>query len=87
MHEVIVPKLIAWFHKGKALGLYSGEVYEGVRLVLGDYKKSEKAYEMIQKETLNPTALFGAEMELPEKTIYRINNDAFFDLNSYLELE
>lgn len=87
MHEVIVPKLIAWFHEGKELGLYSGEVYEGVRLVLGDYKKSEKAYEMIQKETLNPTALFGAEMELPEKTIYRINKDAFFDLNSYLELE
>ena len=87
MYEIIVPKLVSWFYEGKELGFYHGDAYEGVRLVLGDYKKSEKTYEMIQKETLEPTALFGVEMEMPEKTIYKINRAAFFELNSYLELE
>lgn len=87
MYEVIVPKLLTWFTEWEDSTLYHGSPYEGLRLVFGDYKKSNKSYEMITKEMLNPTVIFGMEMEMQEKVVYKINRTAFYELNSYLELE
>lgn len=87
MYERILPMMLTWFQNAKEQGLYNDDPYEGVRLVFGDYKKSDKAYEFITKSTLNPASIFGVEMEMAEKTIYAVNKSAFFELNSYLELE
>lgn len=87
MHEIILPMLLGWFYDASEQDIYHEDPYEGVRLIFGDYKKSDKAYEMITKITLNPTFIFGSEMGFEEKTVYKANKDAFYKLDSYLELE
>ncbi|MBE5956577.1 MAG: hypothetical protein E7253_08995 [Lachnospiraceae bacterium] len=60
--------------------------YEGLYFIFGDFKKSKPEYELIQKETMNPDEIFGKDLNFTEKTVYRIQKSAFFELNSYLEL-
>ena len=81
MYERILPLLIQYLTDAG----YKDPL-EGVYLILGDYKKSDSAYQFIQKESLNPIEIFGGNLDLKEKNIYYIQPSAFYQMNSYLEL-
>lgn len=82
MYETVLPKLLTAF---SAAG-YT-DPYEGAYYVLGDYKKSKPEYQFLRKEILTAPEIFGGDLDFKEKAIYRIQKEAFFEPNSYLELE
>ena len=82
MYETVLPKLLCSF---KAAGYQNP--YEGAYYVFGDYKKSKPVYQMIQKEMLSVPEIFGGNLDFKDKAVYRIQKSAFYELNSYLEME
>ena len=82
MYEQVLPGLITTF----ASAGYR-DPYEGIYLVFGDYKKSKSSYQLSQKEQLNVAEIFGGNLDLKDKSVDRIQKSAFYELNSYLEME
>ena len=86
MYEKILPLLLHWMSQSYEQELYDADPYKGVRLVFGDFKKAEPAFEMILEETLCAEEIFGGDLEMEDKKVYRIQKSAFFEIESYLQL-
>ncbi len=86
--EPTLEKLAAIF-KNKVIPLlqeYFYEDYEKIRMILGDDGK-EEAYQFIKKISIRPTDVFkGRSYDMDESYVYRINDDAFGKIASYVEL-
>lgn len=81
MYKQILPLLV---HSFVSAGYQNP--YEGLFLVLGDYKKTNPSFQFIKKETLDPKDIFGGNLDLTEKDVYSIQESAFYERNSYMEL-
>jgi len=81
MYERILPLILRYFTNAGY-----PDPLNGTYLVLGDYKKSNVTYQFILKEELNPIDVFGTDLDLKEKAVYRIQPSAFKERNSYFEL-
>ncbi|MDO4555804.1 MAG: hypothetical protein Q4B70_11750 [Lachnospiraceae bacterium] len=86
MYERIFPLLLRWFKEAKDLSACENDPYNGIRLVFGDYKKSDPSCEMITKEILSGEEIFGGDFAMEDKIIYRVQKEAFFLIESYLEM-
>lgn len=63
---------------------YFYDDYEKIRLVLGDNQKDNQENEFITKVESKSNNLFGnSDNDIEDKTIYRINDDAFDKIDSY----
>lgn len=87
MYEKILPLILGWMENAECQEAYHSNAYEGARLVFGDFKKSNPAYEMILAETAYGAEIFGGDLKMKDKTIYKIQKEAFYRMDSYLELE
>lgn len=87
MYEKILPLVLGWMEQAAHKEEFHGNAYEGVRLVFGDFKKSHPSYEMILAETICGEEIFGGDLEMADKTVYKIQKEAFYQIDSYLELE
>ena len=73
----IIPLLQEYFY----------EDYEKIRLVLGDSKKSDAEPQFIKATKTDYNALFGtATLDLDEGFSYEINDSAFDDPQTYLNM-
>lgn len=86
MYEKILPQVLSWMRTVPALGNYYQNPYEGARLVFGDFKKRNAEDEMILAVPLCGEEIFGGDLEMEDKITYRIQKEAFYRIDSYLEL-
>lgn len=85
MYEKVLPKVLSLMAEAGSTTYFS-DPYEGARLVFADFKKSSPDYEMILSYRLCGEELFGGNMEMKDKTGYKIQESAFFQISSYLEM-
>lgn len=86
MYEKILPQILSWMKEAQTQGNDNRNPYEGARLVFGDFKKTNEEDEMILAIPLCGEEIFGGDLEMEDKTIYRIHKEAFYRIDSYLEL-
>lgn len=86
MYEQILPLVLGWMKEAGQQGIFPKNPYEGARMIFGDYQKSSPDYEMILAKTVSEEEIFGQELGMKGKIIYQIQKDAFFQIQSYLEL-
>lgn len=87
MYEKILPLILSWMEHTDNQSLFHGNPYEGAHFIFGDFKKSSPDYEMILAETICGEEIFGGDLEVKDKVIYKVQKDAFYRIDSYLELE
>ena len=86
MYEQILPLVLGWMKEAGQQGIFPKNPYEGARMIFGDYQKSSPDYEMILAKTVSEEEIFGQELGMKSKIIFQIQKDAFFQIQSYLEL-
>ena len=66
---------------------YFYEDYEKIRLVLADNQKKDERDQFILAKKINQSELFGsADIGLDDGFTYEINEDAFSNLEAYLQI-
>jgi len=65
---------------------YFYEDYEKIQLVLGDNKKSSDEYKFVIKKEESARSIFNGSTELEPMNIFSINEKAFDNIESYIEI-
>lgn len=84
-----VEKLAVIFKKNviPLLQEYFYEDYEKIQLVLGDNKKTKDEYKFVIKNEVGAGSIFNGNPELDATCVYTVNDEAFMNIESYIEID